>query len=185
MPETEPEDQDPGQQTVSTADPRSTWIKPLVVACCLLLLMTITLAVVLVVLVVGDSSEDYQNARRLLWLVRMDPENVIYSLRSTDSSGKLLQSAIGTVADRDPAELDELLAQISKNLMGEDQVAWFTGTNRLGGDNAGTLGYYDACLDLAGIEEQPWPENPDGTPYDGASETAFDIEFSDVLYENR
>lgn len=158
--------------------------RALIVAVVVVSLALIAMGVAFAIVAVQQGEERYQEARRVLWLARMEPSNVLYGLKSVDSRGMLLQHSLEAVKKKNPSEFDELVAQISDNLMGEDQVAFIAGTNSLGGSNAETLAYFNACLDLVGVDELPWPKNKDGRPYNGTHEVEYDREFVDVLHEN-
>lgn len=159
--------------------------RALLVVICLLAVALVTVCVLFAVFSAKWSNDACQDALRLLWLVREDPANVLYQLRSVDHPGRLLQDALETVWRKDPHEFDELaIGDIPNAMFGDDGVAFITGANSQGGSNAETLGYYNACLDLIGIDELPWPQNKEGKPYNGVAETTYDTEFVSVIDEN-
>ncbi len=148
-----------------------------------LVLLALALAAVamLTVMLVGASNDSYESGRGLLLAIEDNPGEMLYYLRDSDSSGVLLQTAMTALRDRDSEELDSLVDGISKKLMGSDQVAFFTSDDSHGVENARILGYFNGCLHMAGVDEQPYPMTADGEPYDGASEVPYEQEFNSVV----
>lgn len=156
----------------------------LVIVASMLAIALCTVSILFAVYAADNGDARYRDARHLLELVRSDPAVMLPRLNSIDGASILLRDSLEAVKGRSRKEFNAFVFMTSSNLMGEDQVAFITGRNSLGGYNAETLGYLNACLSLAGVDELPWPKNKDGRPYDGASETRYDEAFLEVLHEN-
>lgn len=150
-----------------------------ILAVAIVLVVGLVTGIVFLSISLSNCSRNTQDiSREVIDLLREDPESTLHNLMRTDSEGSLLTSCFENLKAFDLERFDEDVKGIYGELMGKDEIGFFTSTNDYGDRNSRVLGYLAGCLQAAGVDEAdlPYPEDDKGEPYEGEDEIPYDQE---------